>query len=76
MITQARTSRPHRTAQEASPPSLDPGTWASAACAAFLEVIYDEAVPEDGVPPEFPWDGRRAALAHVVAYLTRRRGRA
>ena len=57
-------------------PSLDPKGWTRAACAAFLKVICDAAVPEDGVPAELPWDGRRVALAHVVSYLARRRGRA
>ena len=69
----------HEQAAEGNPegiaPSVDPRTWTSDACAAFLKMIYDQTVPDDGAPRQHPWDGHPAALARVVAYLTARKGR-
>ena len=55
--------------------SLDPRAWPSDTCITFLKVIYGKSVPEDGVPMDHPWNGRRAALARVVAHLTANSGR-
>ena len=54
---------------------LDPRAWHHNKCAEFLEAVYGDDIPLDGVPGQYPWNGRRAALGHLLGWLTGARDR-
>ena len=54
---------------------LNPRTWHHGKCAEFLEAVYGEEIPPDGLPTRFPWNGRRGALGHLLGWLTGARDR-
>ena len=62
---QAESGSAQRTAAQ-----LATRAWPLTKRAEFLAEVYGDVVPEDGVPTRFPWNGRWAALGHLVSWLT------
>ena len=50
---------------------LDPRMRRVGELSAFLLSTYGTHIPQDGVPESLTWDGRRAALGHLVSWLLR-----
>ena len=45
------------------------GTWSSRQLTPFLEQVYGQSVPRDGMPMGYTWDGRRSVLAGAVRHV-------
>ena len=49
-----------------------PRKHSGAALSRFLGLVYGPVVPDDGVPGNVAWNGRRAALANLVSFVRAR----